>query len=115
MSRTSAISVFPAFDLSVDGAGDPGRFRQLAERWKRDTEFCSSLTEMAVHPAYQQIIGMGRTAIPLLLEELRHQPDHWFWALSAITGVDPVPPSARGNVPLMTNAWLQWGREHGWL
>jgi len=70
---------------------------------------------MSLHPAYQQIIGMGRSAIPLLLDELQQEPDHWFWALSAITGEDPVPLHMRGNVAGMTESWLKWGREHGWL
>src|ERR1700687_4065288 len=67
-------------------------FRELARQWKEATEFTSSTTQMVMHPAYQQIIGMGREALPFLLAELRRKPDHWFWALKAITGEDPVPP-----------------------
>ncbi len=100
---------------TTSAPGDRARFRQLAERWRRDTEFCSSLTEIVLHPAYQQIIGMGRAAIPLILEELQREPDHWFWAVTAITGEDPVSPIARGHVPAMTDAWLTWARENGWL
>lgn len=70
---------------------------------------------MAMHPAYQQIIGMGPVAIPLLLRELQKSPDHWFWALKAITDVDPVPASERGRQKQMAAAWLRWGKEHGYL
>lgn len=45
--------------------------------------------EMAMHPAYQRIIGLGPEVAPLLLRELERQPDHWFWALKALTGADP--------------------------
>jgi hypothetical protein len=68
---------------------------------------------MVSHPAYLQIIGMGKEAVPLLLDELRREPDHWFAALQAITGTNPIPPSACGNVDDMTQAWLSWGEREG--
>jgi hypothetical protein len=90
------------------------RFRRLADRWRRETGHLSSLDDMCMHPAYQHIIGMGTDALPLIFEELAQRPDHWFWALNAITEEDPIPPPARGNVPAMTDAWLKWGEEHGY-
>ena len=89
------------------------RFHQLVQAWRADVGPTSSLTEMAMHPAYQQIVGMGPEAVPLLLRELERQPDHWFWALKAITGVDPVQPHERGKLEEMAKAWVQWGREQG--
>ncbi len=68
-----------------------------------------------MHPAYQRIIGLGPAVIPLILADLARQPDHWFWALRALTGEDPVPAEARGRVKAMADAWLQWGRENGYL
>jgi len=91
------------------------RFRRLAAAWRANRGPTSSLTEMAMRPEYQQIIGMGRDAVPLLLQELQREPDHWSWALVAITGEDPVPPEDRGKLAAMTRAWLQWGKEHGHL
>lgn len=82
-------------------------------QWKEATLFLSSITDMAMHPTYQQIIGMGQEALPLLLEELRREPDHWFWALQAIIGVNPVPLPERGNVTAMTQAWLAWAEKQG--
>lgn len=89
------------------------KFFRLATEWKQATMFVSSVTKMSAHPAYQQIIGMGEEAVPLLLKELARELDHWFWALQAITGVDPVPPSDAGDVERMAAAWVQWGREQG--
>lgn len=71
--------------------------------------------EIAMHPAYQQIIGMGPTAIPFILSEMKEKKGHWFWALKSITGDDPVAPLDRGNVKKMTAAWLSWGREQGYI
>ena len=90
------------------------KFRELCREWKEATVFTSSTTELAMQPAYQQIIGMGREVLPLLFAELRSIPDHWFWALKAITGEDPVPPLAQGNVRLMAQAWLDWADQHGY-
>jgi hypothetical protein len=89
------------------------RFRRLVQDWRADVGPSSSPTEMAIHPAYQRITGMGPAAVPLLLAELEHEPDHWFWALKAITGVDPVDPAQRGILTEMAKAWLAWGRTRG--
>ena len=90
-------------------------FLRLVQQWRAETEFSSSLTEMAAHPAYQRIIGMGRLALPLIFRELAAEPDHWFWALKAITGGDPVPPSHRGNIEMMAADWLTWGKSRGYV
>ncbi len=91
------------------------RFHRLVREWKDAKVFTSSGTEIALHPAYQQIIGMGKEAIPLILGELQREEDHWFWALKAITGEDPVPAGDRGQLPKMTADWLRWAEEHGYL
>lgn len=82
--------------------------------WKSDTQFISSMSVMENHPAYRQIIAMGAKALPFIFSCLRQQPDWWFVALMAITGADPVPVDARGDLPKMTESWLEWAREHGY-
>jgi hypothetical protein len=90
------------------------QFAELVQEWRDATAFTSSATAMAMHPAYQQIIGMGDAALPLIFQELRRDPDHWFWALKAITGEDPVAAGDRGQLDRMTVAWLNWAAEHGY-
>ena len=53
---------------------------------------------------YQQIIGLGSCAVPLILAELRRETDHWSWALEAITGESPVPNEVAGNVEAAAEA-----------
>jgi hypothetical protein len=67
---------------------------------------------MVMLPSYQKIIGMGWAAVPLMLEDLKNEPRHWFWALRAITDVNPVPPQDAGNVRKMADAWVKWGRQN---
>jgi len=90
---------------------DAQKFYSLAEAWRQDIRFTSSLTQMILYPTYQRIIGMGFAAVPFLLRELERKPDHWFWALHAITGADPVQPEDRGKLRKMAEVWLKWGKE----
>jgi len=90
-------------------------FHALATEWQSARGHSSKLKDLAMHPAYQRIIGMGKTAIPLILEEMRRSPSHWTWALRAITGADPVPKESRGKLKEMTAAWVKWGIEKGYI
>jgi hypothetical protein len=90
-------------------------FAELTEQWKRETRLLSSTSAIAMHPSYQRIIGLGPQVVPLILAEMQREPGHWFWALAALTGENPVPPADRGRVAPMTDAWLKWGRENGWI
>jgi hypothetical protein len=89
------------------------RFSQLAAQWKRERGPYSSSARLAAHPAYQQIIALGAGVIPLLLEELEHNLDHWFRALHALTGANPVAAEHNGDLAAMRKDWLRWGREQG--
>ncbi|MDA1018364.1 MAG: hypothetical protein O3A00_28405 [Planctomycetota bacterium] len=88
-------------------------FSQLKEDWKTASRYMSNPAQMAILWPYQQIIGLGPRAIPLLLAELQQEPDHWFWALEAITGANPVVPEAVGHVKQMAEAWIEWGTARG--
>src|SRR5258705_7049840 len=85
------------------------RFQVLAETWTAETIHISSSSQSAMHPAYQQIIGMGPEVIPLLLEEMQRKPGHWSWALRAITGENPVKEEHRGKLALIAQDWVEWG------
>jgi hypothetical protein len=89
-------------------------FRRLASVWHRETDYLSSMTEADSHPAYQEIIRLGSSVVPLLLRDLEEHHAHWFGALRALTGANPVPASAGGNVPQMVAAWLRWAKDHGY-
>jgi hypothetical protein len=92
------------------------RFNRLATQWKKETFLLSKVSAKVIHMAYQKIIGMGAAAVPLILKDLlKNGPNHWFWALHAITEEDPVPKDKVGDITAMTEAWLQWGRNKGYL
>jgi hypothetical protein len=91
------------------------RFERLRDQWKEQSRYLSNTAQMALLTPYQRIIGMGMAAVPFILEELRRDPDHWFWALEAITEENPVSSQEAGRVPPMTAAWLRWGVERGFI
>jgi hypothetical protein len=109
-----SISEFGASATGLESQGAKTRFERFAAKWRSETELCSTVLEMATNSSYQHIIGMGRVAVPFLLAELAQRPDHWFWALKAITGEDPVSESDRGDLRRMTQAWLIWGARNGY-
>ena len=90
------------------------RFRRLEMLWNAETGYLSSDTEIVGHPAFREIISMGEAVVPLMMKDLAARSSLWVWALPEITGADPVPPSERGNIRKMSEAWLRWGREQGY-
>lgn len=90
-------------------------FYQLVEQWREETRGVSSTEQLSMHPAYQQIIGMGSNVIPMLLRELERNSGRWFWALKSITREDPVTPEDQGKTKEMIEAWLNWGRKKGYI
>jgi hypothetical protein len=91
----------------------PSRFKELARQWRKATGHLSLASRMAAHPAYEEIVDMGWAAVPLLLDELRRKPDHWFIALERITGENPVAKADEGDVKKMAKAWVKWGEFEG--
>lgn len=91
-------------------------FHEEVGRWKNATGHLSSITKAIAHPSYLRVIGLARNSTSheierLLLRELESEPDHWFAALSAVTGEDPVKPEY--DFDEAVEAWLAWGREKG--
>ena len=52
------------------------RFDELKNEWKVKSEHLSNTAQMAMLWPYQQIIGMGSDAVPLILAELHRETDH---------------------------------------
>lgn len=103
----------------ADGAdiepSDRVRFSQLADQWERDTVFLSFTDKIIAHPAHREIVSMGESAIPLILERMNAQGGLWFNALKEITGENPVRQGDRGEVTFIQETWLKWGEANGYI
>lgn len=103
--------------LPTEPTDDWLKFLALVRQWRNERGAMSSITEAAVCPAYQSIIGMGYTAVPFLIAQLQSEgddPDQWFWALKAITGADPVAEADRGDFRAMAKSWIEWAQREGY-
>jgi hypothetical protein len=90
--------------------------RDLATRWRELTRYRSNMGALRLHPLYQELIALGEPAVPSILRELEREPSaSWFGLLNAITGESPVPSELAGHVDAMARAWLEWGRQRGFL
>jgi len=91
------------------------RFYELRDDWKSTTRHLSNTAQISLVFSYQKIIGMGPAVVPLILSELDKEPDHWFWALEAITDENPVSENDAGDIQASSRAWVRWGRDRGLL
>ena len=89
------------------------QFNTLAQRWYRETRKISSAEQMVLHPAYQQIIGMGRQALPFIFRELKRSRGHWLWALAMILRTDRANKGETFRQAV--DSWLKYGEELGYI
>jgi len=85
--------------------------REFAERvgeWKKATLHHSSTNRVRSHPTTQRVLELGPAIVPLIVDELGGSTGHWFILLIELTGENPTPPEAAGNVPMMAQAWKEW-------
>lgn len=84
-------------------------------KWKEATRVISSSHEIVMNKSYQRIIGLGPAVIPLILKDLRDYGGHWFWALNALTGENPVTREDAGKIKKLRESWLAWGKTRGFI
>jgi hypothetical protein len=98
-------------DIAFKTSSLLGEFESLANKWRSETAFHSSLGEIFTNDSYQKIIEKGYAVLPLILSELQKKPGHWFYALKEIVGYD-VAEGAENFVEAR-KAWLTWGYKNG--
>jgi len=84
------------------------KFNFLKSIWKEDKKLLSSPNKIQNLESYNRIIELGEKVLPLIITELRNEPDFWFEALRRLSGADPVEDKNRGNLELMSNDWISW-------
>ena len=116
LSKTKTPTTAPEAEAAIEPAAPTlaAVFDRLADEWEFETALLSFSDQAAGHPAHHAIVGMGEPVVPLILARMRSQGGHWFHALQAITGANPVKLSERGNIPAMQAAWQEWGKLNGY-
>ena len=90
------------------------QFRALAEQYYRETMFRSCF--QYDHPAMQEIIKMGKPALPFIFREIEGGASDWYYAIRQITGEEPqsIAKEDAGVVEVLSAKYLQWGKEKGY-
>jgi hypothetical protein len=86
-------------------------FNYYYEKWKEETKYQSSTDVIINDPLFNEIIALGKSAVPCIIEVLRYEPSLLIAALSKITGENPVKPEHRGRVKDMAADWIEWWDE----
>jgi hypothetical protein len=87
------------------------RFLQLASELSSETRNISSLTAIALHPKYRQIVDIGWDVVPHLIYDLQKNKRYWLPALAEITKLRPYDSADEGNSKIMIDAWVNWGKK----
>lgn len=88
-------------------------FQNLASKWKRETRHSSVIAKRYQNPFYKAILDKGFPVVPLILKDLRHDPDRWFAALEKLTGENPAKDSE--NFYEAVDRWIAWGIAKGYV
>ena len=90
-------------------------FNELAEQWYLETRMFSFIRQKAMHIAYQNIIGMGKDALPFIFRELSKGKGDWIYAIERITRLkeNPVPGNATFKETIAI--WLDWATKNDYF
>lgn len=88
------------------------KFDTLSRSWK-DYNLGRSRIEYN-HFAHYQIIGMGMSIVPLLLERMEQGDNDWIMALKAITGAAPDKEVSLGDAKSVRRVWANWAIDNGY-
>jgi len=99
---------------NMDYAELEDRFLYHYGMWCKETACLSSTTKIVENFHYKEIISMGVAVIPLIVKEMRKEPNHWFHAIDSILGVKvPIPKEMAGKVQELTDHYLKWLEKNG--
>lgn len=100
----------------MDSVALEKRFKILCDEWHSTPCISSSVEVICDHPAYRAIIDLGVDVLPLIFRDMtNYKLRFWYIALRKITGENPVTDDMRGNFHKMSEAWLKWASDRGYL
>ncbi len=91
------------------------RFESLAKEWEAHCDSHREASNPYVflnHPSFESLVGLGRAAVPLIIERYREGSVFWGAALRRITGVTTFGDGVVGNLEATRRGWLQWWDEN---
>jgi hypothetical protein len=89
-------------------------FDALADEWERHRQkiwYSSNIRDYLDHPAVRKLVGLGRPAIPLIIERYKKDQLPWGFVLQEITGVKIIEDPNRFNPDEVKRRWVEWWEE----
>lgn len=86
------------------------KFFKLLNEWNDKTMFSSNANEIISSHPFHEIVKMGITAIPFILEQLKQKPGTLVWALNKIT--NSKISEQKISVEEASRLWVQWGKKN---
>lgn len=112
------ISVSSSQKKQVDLSVDPQKasdFYFYKKKWEEEIAGLSSPRSISLNRNYQKIISLGKSILPLIITELKREPDYWFYALEIIVDDEENPVTDDMGFKESVNAWIKWGEKRGYI
>jgi hypothetical protein len=85
-------------------------FNELADELEEAAAGLSSTRRALRYPAFIEILALGDTVVPEVLERLRISENRPLW-LRVLGTLTPFPPGAgESTIDDAADAWIRWGR-----
>lgn len=100
------------------------RYKELRDKLNYDAGHFSSVARQTKHPAFREIVELGKDVVPVILNEFDRydQTDEaesfpGWWAFSALCGLtgEDMKGYRPGVLSDLVSLWLAWGVENGYL
>lgn len=87
------------------------KFDTLADQWAAHCQsvmLSSNINDYLDHPTYDQLIALGKPAIPYIIERYKRDDLPWGFVLDDITGLRIIENRQRFSPPQVKKRWLEW-------
>ena len=82
-------------------------FNKHLNKWQTHSRFFSSPNQIIQDEDFQEIIKLGRPAIPLITQEIQKHPTYLVWALNIILGFK-ISDNPQITIPEACKLWIKY-------
>lgn len=83
------------------------KFKEYLENWNLNTMFISSPNQIIEDQNFLEIVKLGYSAIPFIMEELEEKPSFLVWALNTIFGFK-ISDDPNTTIIEASRMWLRY-------
>lgn len=105
-----ALEALETFNPGDERAAMRDAFSELADELEDDAAALSSTRRALRYPAFIEILALGDSVIPEVIERLKVSENRPLW-LRVLGTLTPFPPGAgESTIDDAADAWIRWGR-----